>query len=107
MMAHYSVKFPEITAAQVIPMVENEMKAEFNELIESLPEEYIEQFLGKNSIDKLSKKFTKSAPQAKKVAPKAPTTMSQVKVPTSQGVKDAAKAETKTKRSFEDIFSGR
>lgn len=107
MMAHYSVKFPDITASQVIPMVENEMKAEFNELIESLPEEYIEQFLGKNSIDKLSKKFTKPSAQVKKVATKAPVTASQVKVPTSQGVKDAAKAEIKVKRSFEDIMSGK
>lgn len=107
MMAHYSVKFPEITAAQVIPMVESEMKAEFNQILESLPEEYIEKFLGKNAIDKLSKKFTKPIAQPKKAAPKAPVTVSQVKVPTSQGVKEAAIAETKTKKSFEEIMSGR
>jgi len=107
MMAHYSVKFPEITAAQVLPMVESEMKAEFNELIESLPEEYIEQFLGKSSIDKISKKFTKPAPIAKKIATKPATTMSQVKTPTSQGVRDAATAESKTKRTFEEIMSGK
>lgn len=107
MMAHYSVKFPEITAAQVIPMVESEMKAEFNDLLEALPEEYIEKFIGKNGIEKLAKKFTKAPVLAKKPAPKPPVTASQVKVPTSQGVKDAAKAENKVKKTFEQIMSGR
>jgi hypothetical protein len=107
MMAHYSSKFPEITAAQVIPMVENEMKAEFNALLESLPEEYIEQFISKNGIEKLAKKFTKAPILAKKPAPKPPVTASQVKVPTSQGVKDAAKMESKVKKTFEQIMSGR
>lgn len=106
MMAHYSAKFPDITAAQVIPMVENEMKAEFNDLLEALPEEYIEKFIGKNGIDKLTKKFTKPAILAKKPAQKAPITASQVKVPTSQGVKEAAKADIKIKRTFEDLMSG-
>lgn len=107
MMAHYSVKFPEITAAQVIPMVESEMKAEFNDLLEALPEEYIEKFIGKNGIEKLAKKFTKAAPVVKKPAPKPPVTASQVKVPTSQGVKDAARVENKVKKTFEQIMSGR
>ncbi len=107
MMAHYSVKFPEITAAQVIPMVESEMKAEFNDLLEALPEEYIEKFIGKNGIEKLAKKFTKAAPVAKKAAPKPPVTASQVKVPTSQGVKDAARVENKVKKTFEQIMAGR
>jgi acylphosphatase len=108
MMAHYSVKFPDITAAQVIPMVENEMKAEFNDLLEALPEEYIEKFLGKNAIDKLAKKFTKPSPLAKKPATKvAPTTMSQVKVPTSQGAKQGEAAQIKPKRSFEEIMSSK
>ena len=108
MMAHYSVKFPDITAAQVIPMVENEMKAEFNDLLEALPEEYIEKFLGKNAIEKLAKKFTKPQPSAKKVAPKIPpTTMSQVKVPTSQGAKQAEAAQIKPKRTFEEIMSSK
>lgn len=105
MMAHYSAKFPDITAAQVIPMVESEMKAEFNDLLEALPEEYIEKFIGKNGIEKLAKRFTKPAPVAKKVAPKAPVTASQVKVPTSQGVKDAARVENKPKKTFEELMS--
>lgn len=105
MMAHYSAKFPEITAAQVIPMVESEMKAEFNDLLEALPEEYIEKFIGKNGIEKLAKKFTKPSIVAKKPVAKAPVTASQVKVPTSQGVKEAAKADVKVKRTFEDLMS--
>lgn len=104
MMAHYSVKFPEITAEQVLPHVEAEMKAEFNALIESLPEEYVEKFLGKNAIEKLSKKFTKPAPPIKKAPP---VTVNQVKTATSQGVKAAAKAENAPKKSFEDIMAGR
>jgi hypothetical protein len=109
MMAHYSGKFPDITAAQVIPMVENEMKAEFNELLEALPEEYIEKFLGKNAIDKLAKKFTRPSPSsAKKAIPKvAPTTMSQIKVATAQGAKQSEDSQNKPKKSFEDIMSGR
>lgn len=107
MMAHYSVKFPDITASQVIPMVENEMKSELNDLLEALPEEYIEKFLGKNAIDKLAKKFTKPAP-SKKVAPKvAPTTMSQIKVPTAQGAKLGEEAQNKPKKSFEQIMNGK
>lgn len=107
MMAHYSAKFPDITAAQVIPMVENEMKSEFNELLESLPEEYIEKFLGKNAIDKLAKKFTKPAPPIKKAPPKAPITTSQVKVATATGAKQGDAAASKPKRTFEEIMSNR
>lgn len=106
MMAHYSVKFPNVTAEQVLPIVENEMKAELNELLEAMPEEYIEKFLGKNAIDKLAKKFTKAAPPVKKAPPKAPITTSQVKVPTATGAKQSETANIKPKRTFEEIMSG-
>ncbi len=103
MMAHYSHKFPDITAEQVIPHVENEMKAEFNALLEALPDDYLEKFFGKNAIDKLTKKFTKSAPVVKKPTP---VTASMAKTATASGAKQAAEAQNKPKRSFEDLMRG-
>lgn len=104
MMAHYSHKFPNITAEQVIPHVENEMKAEFNALLEALPDDYLEKFFGKNAIDKLAKKFTKSAPVAKKPTP---VTASMAKTATASGAKQGNEAQNKPKRTFEQIMASR
>lgn len=103
MMAYYSEKFPDVTAEQVLPAVEQEIKKEFNTLLNSLPEDYLEKFFEKDNIEKLSKRLTR--PVAKPAPRKtAPVTPSQVKVPTAQGIKPA---ETGEKMTFEEIMAKR
>lgn len=103
MMARYSQKFPDVTATQVIPLVEKEMQEEFNELLESMPDGYIEKFISKNAIERISKKMVKPAPKAS-AKPKPPVTSSQVATPTASSVKHQAQQEASKKKSFEDIW---
>ena len=103
MMAYYSEKFPDVTAEQVLPAVEQEIKKEFNTLLNSLPEDYLEKFFEKDNIEKLSKRLTR--PVAKPAAKKPmPVTPSQVKIPTAQGVKPV---DTGKKMTFEEIMAKR
>lgn len=104
-MATYSEKYPNVTAEQVLPIVERELQDEFNELLDMMPEEYIEKFFKKPTLDKIGKKFEKKAPPAPK---KAPITASQVAQPTSASVeKKAEQTAAQRRRSFEDVMSAR
>lgn len=105
MMATYSEKYPNITAEQVLPYVEKEIVEEFNEILESMPEDYLDKFFKKQSLDKIGKKFVKPAPPAPK---KAPVTSTQVAQPTTQSVDRKAEAQaSQRKRSFEDLMASR
>ena len=104
MMARYSEKFPDVTASQVIPLVEKEMKEELNEYLDGMPEEFLSKFLNQSVIEKISKKVAK--PIAKPIAKKAPpsVTSSQVVSPSSKSVKDGQTANQPKKKSFEDVW---
>lgn len=104
MMARYSEKFPDVTASQVIPLVEKEMKDELNEYLEGMPEEFLSKFLNQSVIEKISKKVAK--PIQKPIAKKAPpsVTSSQVVSPSSQAVKQGQTANQPKKKSFEDVW---
>ena len=105
MMAAYSTQYPDITAEQVLPYVEKEIVEEFNEILESMPEDYLDKFFKKQSLDKIGKKFVKPAPPAPK---KAPVTSTQVAQPTSQSVERKAEAQAnQKKRSFEELMAAR
>ena len=103
MMARYSQKFPDVTASQVIPLVEKEMQEEFNELLESMPDGYIEKIISKNAIERISKKMVKTPPKVP-TKPKPPVTSSQVATPTASSVKQNVEAQAAKKKSFEDIW---
>jgi hypothetical protein len=104
MMARYSEKFPDITASQVIPLVEKEMKEEMNEYLDSMPEEFLAKFLNQNVIDKIAKKVAKPAPKVPaKKAP--PVTSTQVVAPSANSVKQNQQIQnSKPKKSFEDVW---
>jgi len=104
-MAAYSVKYPDITAEQVLPIVEADYKREIEHIFNNIPEEYIEKLLSKTALEKIGKKAPKPvAPPKPKVMPK---TMNQIAVPTAGSVEAKQKAENAKPRSFEDMMSSR
>lgn len=105
MMASFSGKYPDVTAEQVLPHVENDIIEEFNELIESIPEEFIEKLLRVTSLEKIGKKAPK--PVAKPKAKVVPQPTSQVAIPTAASAQQKAAQQVAKKRSFEDVFSAR
>lgn len=105
MMASFSVNHPDITAEKVLPYVENEIIEEFNEIIENIPEEFIEKLLKSQSLEKIGKKMPK--PIAKPKPKVMPQTTSQVAVPTASSVQAKAAQQASKKKSFEDVFSAR
>lgn len=100
MMAAYSEKFPDITAEQILPLYEKKLQSQFNALLENMPDAYIEKFISKNAIERISNKVKK--PVAAPTRPKPPVTSTQVNVPTTSSVKNAEK--DKPKRTFEDVW---
>jgi hypothetical protein len=65
--------FDNVSAEDVIPMVEKDLMEEFNRFMDDSPEEMIEKFVGKRNIERMRQKRIASAPKA----PTAP--LSQVK----------------------------
>jgi hypothetical protein len=66
--------YPDVVVADVLPSIKKEIQAEFNEFIAELPEELIEAYIGKKSLDKLRKKriaANKAAPISNEVKPTA------------------------------------
>lgn len=105
MMASYSQKYPDITAEQVLPFVEEEVKREFNALMDQMPEEYLEKFLSKTAIEKIGKKAPRPQPPVK---PKpTPTASSQIAKPTAQSAISKQEAERAKPKSFEEMMSSR
>ncbi len=48
--------YEDVTAEDVLPLVEQEMRAEMGQLYDEMPEELLEQFIGKKNIDRMRKK---------------------------------------------------
>lgn len=55
--------YPEVTAKDVIPLVEKQWKNELNEFFSVVPEEVLEQLVGKNNIDRYRKKRIAAKPK--------------------------------------------
>ena len=89
----------EISVADVLPTVESEIKKEISELMEVLPEELIEQYLGKKGIEKIKRKAIKKV----KKAPKSAKALQKASAP----VKQAKKDEPKKRGRIEDFLSVR
>jgi hypothetical protein len=87
---------PDVTVKDVLPTVEKELKREISDIIENLPEEFIEEFIGQRGMDRLRKKRVAQATQQPKsaanVKPAAPT--------------KAKEAKPSVKRSLEDFLRG-
>jgi hypothetical protein len=89
----------EISVADVLPTVEAELKKEFSEFIEALPDELVEQYFGKKGVEKIQKRAVKKV----KKAPKSAKALQKASAP----VKQAKKDEPKKRGRIEDFLSVR
>jgi hypothetical protein len=86
----------DITVKDVLPTVEKELKKEISDIIDNLPEDFIEEFIGQRGMEKMRKKrVAQAAQQPKSVA----------------SIKPAAKAKSSeskpsVRRSLEDFLRG-
>jgi hypothetical protein len=86
----------DITVKDVLPTVEKELKKEISDIIDNLPEEFIEEFIGQRGMEKMRKKrVAQASQQPKSVA----------------NIKPAAKAKSaeskpSARKSLEDFLRG-
>jgi hypothetical protein len=92
--------YPEVTAKDVIPVVEKQWKAELNDLFNVLPEETLETLVGKANLDRYRKKRVSAAKP--KVETKTATQI--VKDTGAKPVTSTPKAEPK---KFSKVFDWR
>lgn len=85
--------FPEATVQDVIPLVKDDIRKEIRNLMESMPAEFMEDYIGKASVEKLRKRRIEAAT---KVVPDTKV------VPVVDQVKP--KADPKTKKSIREIM---
>lgn len=93
-------RYPNVTAEQVLPVLEREIEREFSTILENVPDAAIERFLSKKVMDRIS---PKPAPKAvpKKALPSTPT---QVK---NAGNASSIQKKDDKPKSFEDMMSRR
>lgn len=89
----------EISVADVLPTVENELRKEISEFMESLPDEVLEQYIGNKGIEKIKKK-------ALSKVKKAPKSAKQLNKPAAPKADNKPK-EAKKKSRLEDFMSVR
>lgn len=88
--------YPEVTAKDVIPLVEKQWKTELNEFFSVVPEEVLEQLVGKENIDRHRKKRIATKPKVQT------TTANQIAKDTG-AKKEQDKPQEKL--SYKDFFS--
>jgi hypothetical protein len=88
--------FEDVTPEDVIPTVRKELRTEINDLLANLPEDFLEEFIGQKTIDKLRKKRLAAAKQAKAV-----NNVSNVAPKTTN---ESPKEENKKKQKLEDFM---
>ena len=59
--------FEEVTAEDVIPMVENELRDELNRFMEDMPDELLEKFISNKTFDRMKKKKSAAAKMPQQV----------------------------------------
>lgn len=88
----------EIAVSDILPTVEAEIRKEISDLMASLPEEMIEQYIGNKGIERLKKKTIAKV----KKAPKSAKSLNKPSAP-----KEEIKVEPKKKGRLDDFFSVR
>lgn len=88
----------EISVSDILPTVEAEIRKEISDLMASLPEEMIEQYIGNKGIERLKKKTIAKV----KKAPKSAKSLNKPSAP-----KEEIKVEPKKKGRLDDFFSVR
>jgi hypothetical protein len=87
-----------IGVKDVLPTVEAEIKKEISELMSTLPEQMMEQYIGQRGLDKLKQKRIKAASKA----PKSAKTLKKPMAPIKEDKKEAI-----SKTSIDDFLRGR
>jgi hypothetical protein len=85
---------PEVSAEDVVPLVQREMREELQRLYSEMPEEALEDFIGKQNIDRMRKK---------RLATTKVPGVNQVK-PTTQSIKSQEPAKPAEKIPAKDFF---
>lgn len=89
--------YPQVTAKEVIPFVEDQFKNDLKGMFDIFPEEVIERVVGKNNIDRMRKKRLKSKPANTQTARQmAPETGKKV---------ESNNNDEASKKSYKDFFS--
>jgi hypothetical protein len=91
--------FDDVSVEDIIPVVHNEIQKEIQDLLEQLPEDVMEQFIGKRSVDRMRETRLK-----KMSAPKATTAAAKV-IPTGKDV-NPDKKEPAKKISMKEFLKG-
>lgn len=90
--------YEDVSVADVIPSVEEEIRTELNSFMEDMPEELVEKYISKKAMDKMRKRRLGQGPAK-------PNTLSSVK-PTSESAKlsEASKQEAAQKIRAKNYF---
>lgn len=96
----YDEGYQDVTAEDVLPTVEQEIRKEISELMGELPEQVMEEYIGKKNLDRLRK-------QRVSKAKKVPATAKSIKKQQSAPKKEEKKQEKRPKRSIEDFLRSR
>jgi len=86
----------DITVKDVLPTVEKELKKEISDIIDNLPEEFIEEFIGQRGIERLRKKRVAAATQQ-------PKSVSNIKPSASP---KSSETKPSSRKSLEDFLRG-
>lgn len=97
MIAAMNAGYNEVSVKDVMPLVENQFKSDLQEMFGTMPEEVMEQLIGKGNIDRLRKMRLKQ----RKVSTE---TAKQIAKPTGQEPKKEQNKGQK-KKSYKDLFN--
>jgi hypothetical protein len=86
--------FEDVTADDVVPLVEQEMRSELGRLYDEMPEDALETFIGKKNIDRLRKKRVASV--------KVPS-VNEIKQ-TAQSIKASEQKQSSQRIGSKDFF---
>lgn len=90
--------YPEVTAKDVIPLVEKRFESDFRSMFDVFPEEIIERVVGKPNLDRLRKKRIKNR--------RPPESAKQAVKPTNGSSKPSEK-EKAAQKTYKDLFDPR
>ena len=85
---------PNITVKEILPIVEKEIRSDFNEILRSAPDDIIESFIGKDILSRMREKRIEEYK-------KTPQTTQNIK---ATGTQEQAKPKKKEKVSSRDFF---
>ena len=89
----------DVTVKDVLPIVKKQFKKDFSEMFEQMPEDILEQMIGRNNLDRLRKNRVKKARETQKVE-----TAKSIKS-TGNDVEAKAKESTASKKlSYNEFF---